>query len=80
MTLASVKDDLSSIYTCLIVKTFYSMLLYASETLKVIVISPKVLPLIISIISLAFSTIIAGYYYGENSLKYLSAAIKNIHK
>lgn len=27
--------------------------------------------LIISIISLAFSTIIAGYYYGENSLKYL---------
>lgn len=30
-----------------------------------------IIVLIISIISLAFSTIVAGYYYGENSLKYL---------
>lgn len=31
--------------------------------------------LILSVISLAYSTIIAGYYYGENSLKYL---LKNV--
>ena len=30
-----------------------------------------ILVLIISLISLAYSTIIAGYYYGESSLKYL---------
>lgn len=33
--------------------------------------------LILSVISLAYSTIVAGYYYGENSLKYL---IKNVSK
>ena len=33
--------------------------------------------LIFSIISFAFSTIIAGYYYGESNLKYL---VKNINK
>jgi len=35
--------------------------------------------LIISIISFAFSTIIAGYYYGESNLKYLIKNIKPIH-
>ena len=33
--------------------------------------------LILSVISLAYSTIVAGYYYGESSLKYL---IKNVTK
>lgn len=33
--------------------------------------------LILSVISLAYSTIVAGYYYGENSLKYL---VKNVSK
>ena len=35
--------------------------------------------LIFSIISFAFSTIIAGYYYGESNLKYLKKNIKSIH-
>ncbi len=34
-----------------------------------------IIVLIISVVSLAYSTIIAGYYYGESSLKYL---IKNV--
>lgn len=33
--------------------------------------------LILSVVSLAYSTIVAGYYYGESSLKYL---IKNVSK
>lgn len=35
--------------------------------------------LIFSIISFAFSTIIAGYYYGESNLKFLDKNIKNYH-
>lgn len=34
-----------------------------------------ILVLILSVVSLAYSTIVAGYYYGESSLKYL---IKNV--
>lgn len=36
-----------------------------------------ILVLILSVVSLAYSTIVAGYYYGESSLKYL---IKNVTK
>lgn len=36
-----------------------------------------ILVLILSVVSLAYSTIVAGYYYGESSLKYL---IKNVSK
>lgn len=35
--------------------------------------------LIISVIALAYSTIVAGYYYGESNLKYLIKNIKPIH-
>ena len=35
--------------------------------------------LIVLIIFLAYSTIIAGYYYGESNLKYLIKSIKNYH-
>ena len=36
-----------------------------------------IIVLILSVVSLAYSTIVAGYYYGESSLKYL---IKNVTK
>lgn len=36
-----------------------------------------IIVLMLSVISLAYSTIVAGYYYGESSLKYL---IKNVSK
>lgn len=36
-----------------------------------------IIVLMISVISLAYSTIVAGYYYGESSLKYL---LKNVNK
>lgn len=36
-----------------------------------------ILVLIVSVVSLAYSTIVAGYYYGESNLKYL---IKNVSK
>ena len=36
-----------------------------------------ILVLMVSVITLAYSTIVAGYYYGESSLKYL---IKNVSK
>lgn len=36
-----------------------------------------IIVLMLSVISLAYSTIVAGYYYGESSLKYL---IKNVNK
>ena len=35
--------------------------------------------LLLMIISLAYSTIIAGYYYGESNLKYLIVNIKKTH-
>lgn len=38
-----------------------------------------VIILIFSIISFAFSTIIAGYYYGESNLKFLDKNIKKTH-
>ncbi len=38
---------------------------------------PGIIILMLSVISLAYSTIVAGYYYGESSLKYL---IKNVSK
>lgn len=36
-----------------------------------------IIVLIVSVVSLAYSTIVAGYYYGESNLKYL---IKNVSK
>lgn len=36
-----------------------------------------IIVLILSVVSLAYSTIVAGYYYGESSLKYL---VKNVTK
>lgn len=38
-----------------------------------------ILILIVSIILFAFSTIVAGYYYGESNLKYLYKNVKNVH-
>ncbi len=35
--------------------------------------------LMVSVISLAYSTIVAGYYYGESSLKYLIKNVSKIH-
>lgn len=38
-----------------------------------------VLILVVSIILFAFSTIVAGYYYGESNLKYLNKNVTNTH-
>ena len=35
--------------------------------------------LMVSVISLAYSTIVAGYYYGESSLKYIIKNVSKIH-
>lgn len=38
-----------------------------------------ILVLMVSVITLAYSTIVAGYYYGESSLKYLIKNVSNLH-